>query len=57
MAASSPLFFTELVVIAAAIFSFCAVVDATTDSNDGACFKTFLLLDASSLSLFFFCCY
>ncbi|KAI3466542.1 hypothetical protein Pfo_023205 [Paulownia fortunei] len=34
VAASSSLFFTELVVIAAVIFSFCAGVDATTDPND-----------------------
>ncbi|KAK6154628.1 hypothetical protein DH2020_008876 [Rehmannia glutinosa] len=34
VAASSSLFFTELVVIAAVIVSFCAVVDATTDPND-----------------------
>ncbi|KAK6133234.1 hypothetical protein DH2020_032995 [Rehmannia glutinosa] len=34
VAASSSLFFTELLVIAAVIVSFCAVVDATTDPND-----------------------
>ncbi|KAK6133224.1 hypothetical protein DH2020_033060 [Rehmannia glutinosa] len=34
VAASSSLFLSELVVIAAVIVSFCAVVDATTDPND-----------------------
>ncbi|KAL2253312.1 UNVERIFIED_CONTAM: Protein STRUBBELIG-RECEPTOR FAMILY 8 [Sesamum indicum] len=34
VAASSSLFFTELVVIAAVIFGFCAVADAATDPND-----------------------
>ncbi|PIN11219.1 Serine/threonine protein kinase [Handroanthus impetiginosus] len=34
VAASSSLLFTELAVIAAVIFSSCAVVDATTDPND-----------------------
>ncbi|KAL0321109.1 UNVERIFIED_CONTAM: protein STRUBBELIG-RECEPTOR FAMILY 8 [Sesamum radiatum] len=34
VAASSSLFFTELVVIAAVIFGFCAVADSATDPND-----------------------
>ncbi|KAK4386721.1 protein STRUBBELIG-RECEPTOR FAMILY 8 [Sesamum angolense] len=34
VAASSSLFFTELVVIAAVIFGFCAVANAATDPND-----------------------
>lgn len=54
VAVSSSMFFIELVVIAAVIFSFFDVVDATTDPNDGTGLRIFFYL-LGLLLLFFFC--